>query len=248
MLVLLLLLSAFFLMARRESWQVAGRRLTFDIAFLMFFIAIFPVGDWLLRPLENRFHAVTPEKVDGIVVIGSDESPTLTEIRSQPVAREGASRYLKFAALARQYPNAKLVYAGGSPIVAPVPGKLTNADVAREAMESIGLPVDRITFEGKSRNTYENAVNAAAIVHPRPDEKWLLVTTAFHMPRAMGCFRKAGWNVYAAPSNYTTTGALNSDLNFDFAGHLGEMNAAVREYYGLLAYWLMGYIESPWPK
>ena len=89
--VLLLVLGAFLAACRRTCWQNAGRRLCFDIAFLLFFIAIFPVGDWMLRPLENRFLPLTLDHVDGIVVIGSDENPLLSEARGQPVMYHAAA-------------------------------------------------------------------------------------------------------------------------------------------------------------
>ena len=101
--------------------------------------------------------------------------------------------------------------------------KLTDAEVAKEALADVGVPVDRMIFEDKSRNTHENAINAAALVHPKPQEKWLLVTSAFHMPRSIASFRKAGWNVYPAPTDYMTSGKLyRGSCNFDFSEHLGE--------------------------
>jgi uncharacterized SAM-binding protein YcdF (DUF218 family) len=248
LLVLLLLASAFLALAKRESWQNAGRRLCFDIAFVLFFIAIFPVGEWMMRPLENQFPPAHPDHVDGIIVIGSGENPVLSEARDQPTVHQSAADYLAFAALARQYPDAKLVYAGGSSVLLPTNGKLTNADVARQALAEAGIDVSKVTFENKSRNTYENATEAAALAHPDPHQKWLLVTDAFHMPRAMGCFRKAGWNVGAAPANYRTDGKLDTELHFDLAGHLNMVTIAAHEYYGLVSYWLLGYIDSPWPR
>ena len=248
LLVLFLLTSAFLSLSRNEKWQLTGRRLCFDIAFFMFFIAIFPVGDWMLRPLENRFPPANPDHVDGIIIIGSDENPVVSEARHQPTVHGSAGEYLVFAALAKQYPQAKLVYAGGSNLLVPTSSRLGNAEIAKDAFASYNLPVDKITFEGQSRTTHENAVNAAAIVHPKPQEKWLLVTSAFHMPRSIGSFSKVGWNVYPAPANYYTAGKLNSELNFNFANHLGEMTAAMHEYYGLLSYWLMGYTDTLWPK
>ena len=246
-LVLLLLAGAFLALARRESWQAAGRALCFNVAFLLFFIAIFPVGNWMLLPLENRFPPARPDHVDGIVVIGGDENPELTEMRGQPAVRASADYYIEFARLAREYPQAKLVYAGGESQLVPM-SRLTGADVAKQALTAYDVPVDRVTFENKSRTTRENAVNAAEVVHPAPAEKWLLVTSAHHMPRAIGAFRKAGWNIYPAPADYRTSGKLTSGLHFDFAGHLGEMTMAAHEYFGLAAYWLLGYSDSPWPK
>lgn len=246
-LVLLLLVAAFLALAKREGWQNAGRRLCFDVAFLMFFIAIFPVGEWMLRPLENRFPPAHPDHVDGIIVIGAGENPALSEARDQPIVHQSAADYLVFAELAKQYPEAKLVYAGGSSLLLPSDSKLGDADVAKQALTAYGIDVNKMIFENKSRNTHENAVEAAALVHPTPQQKWLLVTDAFHMPRSIGCFRKAGWNIAAAPANYRTAGRLTTELHFDFAGHLGMITIAAHEYYGLVSYWLLGFIDNPWP-
>lgn len=247
LLVLFLLAAAFLAMAKRESWQNVGRRLCFDIAFLLFFIAIFPVGEWMMRPLENRFPPAHPDHVDGIIVIGAGENPVLSEARGQPIVHQSAADYLVFASLAKQYPEAKLVYAGGSSLLLPSNSKLTDADVAKQALAAYGVDTSKMIFENKSRNTHENATEAAALVHPTPHEKWLLVTDAFHMPRAMGCFRKAGWDIAAAPADYRTDGKLDTELHFDLAGHLNMVTIAAHEYYGLLSYWLLGYTDNPWP-
>jgi len=247
LLVLLLLASAFLAIARNEELQNIGRRLCFNLAFLMFFIAIFPVGKWMLLPLENRLPLVRPDHVDGIVVIGGDENPLLTEARGQPSLRASADYYIVFAMRARDYPQARLVYAGGSSQLVPL-SKLADAEVARQALAAYDVPLDRVTFETKSRTTHENAEAAALLIHPKPTEKWLLVTSAHHMPRAIGAFRKAGWNIYPAPADYRTDGKFTSDLHFDFSDHLSEMSIAVHEYFGLVAYRLMGYSDALWPR
>ena len=247
-LVLLLLTGGFLVLAAREDLRDSGRRLCFDIAFLFFLIAILPAGDWMLAPLENRFPPAKPDHVDGIIVLGGDENPGLTEARGQPGVRVSADYYLAFARLAHEYPQAKLVFAGGSNRLRPSEAAVNEAGVAREALAALGLPAERILFEEKSRNTHENAVDAAALVRPKPDEKWLLVTSAFHMPRAIASFRKAGWNAYAAPADYRTKGKFATGLNFNFVEHLAEITLAAHEYYGLAAYWLLGYIDTPWPR
>jgi uncharacterized SAM-binding protein YcdF (DUF218 family) len=245
-LVLLLLCGGFLALSRSKGWQDFGRKLEFNIAFLLFFIAIFPIGDWLLTPLENCFPPVKPDRVDGIIVLGGGENPHVTELRGQPVIGESANRYIEFASLARQYPQAKLVFSGGSGRLTP-DAQLKDAEVAKQIMASIGMPADRITFEDQSRNTYENAIKTAMLIHPTPQQKWLLVTSAWHMPRAMEVFRKAGWNVYAAPADYVTSGGFSSKLQFNLSDHLMTMTIAMHEYYGLLAYRLMGYTDTLWP-
>ncbi len=247
MLVLLLLAGGFLVTAKGKTWQNLGRKMCFDIAFLLFFVAIFPVGDWILTPLENRFPPVKPDHVDGIILLGGDEKPYLSEMRGQPVVHSSAQRYIEFAALAREYPQAKLVFTGGSSLLAPE-AKLKEAEIARQSLASIGVPVQRMVFEDQARNTYENAVKTAALVHPVPEQSWLLVTSAWHMARSMACFRKAGWNIYPAPTDYMTSGKLSSRLQFNLEEHLQKMNLAMHEYYGLVAYRLMGYTDSLWPK
>jgi uncharacterized SAM-binding protein YcdF (DUF218 family) len=88
---------------------------------------------------------------------------------------------------------------------------------------------------------------SAALIHPGK-EVWLLVASASHMPRSIACFRNAGWNIYPAPADYLTDGQFSSRLEFDLAGHLMQVTIAAHEYVGLVAYWLMGYISSPWPR
>jgi uncharacterized SAM-binding protein YcdF (DUF218 family) len=114
-------------------------------------------------------------------------------------------------------------------------------------LADIGVPVERMTFEKTSRNTYENAVYSADIMRPTPQEKWLLVTSAWHMPRAMGCFRKAGWNIYPAPTGYFTSGDYTPHYYFRFDEQLRDLTTAVHEYVGLLAYWWMGRTSALWP-
>ncbi|MDR3449097.1 MAG: YdcF family protein [Alphaproteobacteria bacterium] len=217
------------------------------VSLAMLAIAVLPVGDWALTPLEDRFaNEKLPDHVDGIVVIGGDEQAAISEFRGVPVALDSMRRYMTVAMLAKRYPDAKLVFSGGP--VYPRPGtRIVDADVARDAMAAMGVPAERMIFEKESRNTYENATDAAAIVHPQPGENWVLVTSAWHMPRAMGCFRQAGWHVFAAPTGYFTMGHYRVRFMFRFDDELRMLTFAVHEYIGLVAYSLMGRTDALWP-
>lgn len=246
-LLLLLVAGAFLSVAHGETRRKAGRRICFAVALVFFLIGIFPVGSWVLAPLEDRFPPQTPEHVDGIILIGGDEKPHRSELRGQPVFLDSGRRYIAFAALARKYPDAQLVFSGGSPLVVP-DSSIKDHEVAKQALASIGVPVDKMLFETESRNTHENAVNSFKLVHPSPDQTWLLVTSAFHMPRALATFRKAGWPVLPATSGYVTGESFSTHLEFDFSQHLQDLAWAAHEYYGLLEYRLMGYTNSLWPS
>jgi len=229
------------------SLKKSGRILCFFAFFCFSAVAVFPVGDMALAPLENRFALNLPNHVDGIIVLGGDENPPITEARGKSTAFDSLRRYIEFKNMIRFYPEAKLVFSGGSPLLRPNEHVL-DSDVARNIMTQIGVPVERVVFEKKSRNTYENAVFSAGLVNPKPSENWLLVTSAWHLPRAMLCFRKAGWNVYPVPAGYFTTGALTWNSAFDFSKQMLLFSMALHEYIGLVSYRLMGRTDALWPE
>ena len=244
--LLVLLLGA--VAAMRHRWRAVGMRLCLLSTLLLLIVAIFPVGEWMLVPLENRFPPAHLANVDGILLLSEVEQPQLTEMREQPVTYMSASSYFVFANLVRAWPNAKLAFSGGSgALLFRSRVKGTNSDVARQLLNTLGISTERFVFEDSSRTTHENAVMSAALIHPGK-ETWLLVASANHMPRSIACFREAGWNIYPAPANYLTGGQYSSILGFDLAGHLLQISIAAHEYLGLVAYWLMGYISSPWPR
>ncbi len=119
-------------------------------------------------------------------------------------------------------------------------GGLFEADVARQLFDGLGLAARPVTYENRSRTTFENAVDLAALLHPRPGESWILVTSASHMPRAMGAFRAAGWPVLADPVGYKTAHSLAVELAPTLPQRLDRIDAAAHEWMGLLVYRLLG--------
>jgi uncharacterized SAM-binding protein YcdF (DUF218 family) len=233
--------------APQSGLRRLGRLLCVVVAVCFFAVAVLPVGEWALAPLENRTVFDPPEQVDGIVIIGGDEQTSVTEARGIPTAQDSMRRYVTFLDMARRYPDSKLVFAGGSAALMPK-AHILDAEVARQIMADMGVPTDRMIFEKASRNTYENAVFSADIVRPEPAQKWLLVTSAWHMPRALGCFRKAGWNISPVPTGFMTTGHYRLYLSFRFDEQMHMLTMAVHEYVGLVSYWMMGRTSSIWPK
>ena len=179
-------------------------------------------------------------------MLGGDERSDISSARQVPTALDSMRRYAGFAQMARLYPDAKLVFAGGSVSRSPDPA-LNEAGIARQILSLIGTPIARVTFEKESRNTYENAVFAARLAQPDPHKKWLLVTSAYHMPRAVGCFRSAGWDVVPVPTGYFTTGHPSFFPVFRFDEQMHLLTYAMHEYMGLIAYRIMGRIDALWP-
>jgi uncharacterized SAM-binding protein YcdF (DUF218 family) len=199
-------------------------------------IAIAPVGTWLLAPLENRFPSLAepPANIDGVILLGGALNLRRAVDRGGTPLGSYAERVTVFVELANQYPDAKLVFSGGSGLL--LDQVHSEADYTAVLLENLGVPPDRVIYERDSRNTYENARYAKVLAQPQPGEVWLLVTSAFHMPRAVGVFRQAGWPVTAYPVNYVTGPNDSWRLSFNFTGGLGLATKAAGEWIGLLAY------------
>lgn len=242
---LLLLIGAFLCISVHDDRSRTGRTLIFALAMFLFLTAMLPFSSVLLRPLEDRYPMALPAQVDGIIVLSGDDNAKLLLDRSDPASIASAARYLKFVMLAQKYPGAKLAYIGGSNKVVTDSQPAIPAAV-QGLMNDLGIASNRMTYETKSRNTRENAVLAHELLKPKPDENWVLITSAAHMPRAMGCFQQAGWNVYAAPTDYRTEPQQRFEINFDMLDHMLQLQIAVREYIGVAAYSLMGHMAWPW--
>lgn len=234
------------LMATR--FAALGRRLAVITLVLLGLGAFSPLGNLLLYPLESRFPAWDPSRgaPDGIIVLGGSVDTNLSGAHRTPVVAHAADRLFAPAELARRYPNARIVFTGGSANLMSSEAK--EADYSAPILENLGIAKERLILERDSRNTWENAIFTKALVKPKAGERWLLVTSAFHMPRSMGIFRAAGFDVEAYPVDWRMGG--RDDL-FSFtnmaADGLRRTEVAVREWIGLVAYRLMGRIGELLP-
>lgn len=207
-----------------------------------------PLGQWLILPLEERFPAwdEASDPPDGIILLGGSFETVTSSARGSIALNESAERVTEFAALSRRYPQARLVFTGGS-------GRLifddgTEADLADRLFTGLGVDPERILLEDRSRNTHENAVYTRELVQPGEGERWLVVTSAWHMPRAIGSFRAAGFPVEAYPVDFRTRGWQDVWRPFDSASEgLRRVDVATREWVGLAAYYLTAKSPEPLP-
>lgn len=217
------------------------------LALIMILISVFPVGEWLLRPLEMRFatNPELPDKVDGIIVLSGTEKPYESALWHQVELGESAERNFAFMRLIRQYPHATHVFTGGTGSMKFSHYK--SAHVARKLFSELGVDVSQIVFEDQSRNTFENVKFSKALVKPKSDENWVLITTAWHMPRSVGIFEKFKWPVIAYPVDHATKPGDLFRCSWDFSDHLYVLNMAVKEWVGLAAYWVTGKTSTIFP-
>ncbi|MBW4023477.1 MAG: YdcF family protein [Proteobacteria bacterium] len=213
----------------------------------MAIITLLPVGDALLAPLENRFPEVTtlPAKITGIIVLGGAIETDISAARGMPSLNGAAERMTSLVYLARHYPDAKLAFTGGNGELIHAP--MTEAAVARQLFTELGVDQSRIVYESRSRTTYENAVDLKALLKPEPGQLWLLITSAWHMPRAVGLFRHAGWSVLPYPVGYKTAPGPMTEIRGSFPDRLAMVDMATHEWVGLVAYWLLGRTSALFP-
>lgn len=202
-------------------------------------LAVLPVGDLALRPLETRYPAEpTLPAIDGILVLGGAEQADLTLFRGPVALNDAAERMTAALALALAHPGAQVLFTGGSGAVRDVLGPgMPGAGVAWRFFAELGLDPARLVLESASRTTAENARLSLALA--QPGQTWVLVTSAFHMPRALASFRAAGWSGDLIPWPVDFRGAPLR-IGWDLTGQLERLNIAVREYVGLAAYRLLG--------
>lgn len=229
-------------------YRRAGRLLVSATSLFGVAVTILPIGPALIRPLEERFpvpHEL-PGRVDGIVVLGGAIRPNLSEKRGQVSLNKHAERFLEAAVLARRYPTAEVIFSGGSASLAE--GSPTEAQFAPSVFAGMAMPADRIRYENRSRNTCENALFTKRLANPQEGQTWLLITSAKHMPRAVGCFRRVDFPVIPYPVDFETSPQPDGwQRELLFSSSLVAFDEAVREWLGLLMYRVSGCIAAVFP-
>lgn len=215
---------------------------------------ILAIGGWtslgamLLHPLEDHFErpAEPPAEIAGIIVLGGGFEGSVNLARGGYELNSSGDRFVETAVLARRYPQARVVVTGGTGALL-LEGE-GDAATAPRLLTALGVDESRIVLENRSRNTYENAVITRDLLDPQPGQKWLLVTSAFHMPRSVGLFRNAGFEVIPWPADYRTAGDESFGLARDnVLDSFQNLTLAIREWIGLLAYRLTGRIDTIFP-
>jgi uncharacterized SAM-binding protein YcdF (DUF218 family) len=225
----------------RTRFTRTGWVLTIGSLLLLAVVGFSPVGNALIVPLEERFPAWDSSRgaPDGVIVLGGAVTPDVSAARKEPALNEAAERMTAAVELARRYPAARIIFSGGDSGFGYGGGN--ESEAALLLFERLGVAKGRILTEDQSRNTVENALFSMRIAAPKPGERWLLVTSAYHMPRSIGVFRQVGFPVEAYPVDWRTRGPQDASRPFATVGDgLRRTDTAVREWVGLVAYRLTG--------
>lgn len=223
-----------------RGYLQAAKTLLLTMTLIAFTVMAYPVGDILLEKLEQRFSvpATLPAQIDGIIVLGGGEQLKTSLSWQAPQSGEAGDRYLAAAMLARQYRQTPVWVSGGSNLLQLAAHKEV-ADIHRQLLLMAGVPAAQIYIEQNSRNTFENLQNLQQVL-PDADGQYLLVTSAFHMPRSMGIARKLGLNMIAYPVDYRSQRSGQRQVDFALFEHLLTLEPAIHEWLGLTVYYLTG--------
>lgn len=224
---------------------VAALSLSLVVLFLTLYTSL---GSLLLQSLEARFPrpAADPQALSCMIVLGGAFETEVTTARGGMDLNQAADRFVEALRLAILYPDAKILVSGGD-------GSLSGAyegDAAASIrfFEAFGIGRERLIAETTSRNTDENAQNSRELLASSGLGQCLLITSAFHMPRSVGLFRKAGVEVEPWPVDFRTAGNVSFALDFTQPSlNAQHMSTAVREWVGLLAYRTLGRIDDVFP-
>ena len=245
LLIVLVLLGLVLMATPLARW---GRRLAVFSVVLLAIVGFSPLGNILMLTLEQRFPPwnAAGGAPDGIIILGGSIGPDVSAARGEPALNEAAERVTVGLELARRYPAARILHSGGSGALIYREGN--EADIAVAMFERFGISRDRMIVENRSRNTEENAAFSKVLAAPKPGERWLLVTSAAHMPRSIGYFRAAGFPVEAYPVDWRTRGPEDMLRPFTTLGDgLRRTDTAVREWAGLFVGRLTGRTSELFP-
>lgn len=246
LLISLILLGLVLTLFRRLRGFGIGVSLVFTLATVA--LGLLPIASYILLPLEERFPRFRDDgkPVDGIILLGGSVEAAASTSRGMIVANEAAERVLDTIQLAHRYPRARiLISSGGGTMFS---NGRPEAPVIADYFKSIGIDPARILVEDRSRTTFENAILSHQLVKPRDGERWLLVTSAWHMPRAVGVFRKAEFAVMPYPVDFRTEGGSRIHHPFAFVSEgLRRLDIGTKEWAGLIGYYLTGRTTELFP-
>ncbi len=215
-----------------------GKKIILSTLIFLFFVGFSNIGSWLLFPLEGRFSIYTNQTTlgpyQGIIVLSGSEQYDISTAHNQVSLNHGADRLIAAAALSKKFPTLPVIHSGSGPKSID---QWSETDVAKKFFEDMGLDLSKIRFDDKAYNTHTNAINSKKLIKDSENDPWLLVTSAFHMPRSVGAFRNAGVKIQPYPVDYKTTLKYQGFFKLNVAKNLFLFDLAIHEYIGLVSYY-----------
>lgn len=246
---LILFLCVLMIAAFYSGWKILAVGSALIACLLIILCGFTTLGAVMLNPLEERFKRPQkyPDSIAGIIVLGGYMSGEINAVRGGIELNSAGDRIIETMRLSKIYPQAKIVVTGGEGTY--FSQSKPDADSTRELFKIFNINDRNVVYEAQSRNTIENAQMTRDLIQPKSGQRWLLVTSAFHMPRSVGVFRKEGFDIIAWPVDYKTVPNTKLRLYFQNANEaFTRTSTALHEWFGLVIYWLNGKTEELFPK
>lgn len=237
-----------FLNTRHKRYKLFIRA-NFILIIILSAISFTNLASWIIMPLEMRFSEYRQlslkENYSGIILLAGSERTIISSYINQPTFSNAGERIYQTAAVAKKLPELPIIHSGGIKIRA---NEWSENDVAREFFIDNQIDLKRVRFDNKSYNTYSNAVESKKLFTENEKQKWLLITSAYHMPRAVGAFQKVNIHIHPYPVDYRTPLKYYSFFRLSMSENFRIFDLAIHEYLGLIAYYFTGRSSSLYPK
>ena len=205
-------------------------------------VAFIPLGWSLVHQRETLHPPSEPDApVAGIILLGGSERRHVSAHWGRPEVNEAGDRVIAAAMLARRFPHARILVTGGKAETRPGrPALSSEAALSAGLLVELGIASRRLLLEDRARNTPENARLGLEAAAPKPGDRWVLVTSGFHMDRALRQFRSAGWtDLVPYPVDFRTT-TWGDALGWAPYRNLSVLESGLREQLGRLLFWMRG--------
>jgi len=251
LLVILLLISVlgvFFINPNHKRYRTFVK-LNIFVVVIMSAISFTNLASWIMWPLEARFSEYKELSLDenysGIIVLAGSERTIISSYVNQATFSNAGERIYQTVAVAKKISGLPIIHTGG---IKRGPNEISENEVAEKFFIDNGLDLTRVRFEGNSYNTYTNAIESKKLFKSDENQKWLLITSAYHMPRAVGTFQKADIKIHPYPVDYRTPLKYYSFFRFSMSENFRIFDLAIHEYLGLIAYYITDRSISIFPK
>ncbi|ABC88928.1 hypothetical conserved protein [Rhizobium etli CFN 42] len=243
------LLVFFTLIAILLRWRALSILGATASALILFVTLYTTAGNLLMQGLEQRFAkpAADPENLQCVIVLGGAFENEVNTARHGIEFNGGADRFIEALRLAQKFPQSRILISGGDGSISGI--YEGDAAASERFFPLFGIGKDRLIEERQSRTTFENAVNTREFLASQGLSHCLLITSGFHMPRSVGIFRKLGIDIVPWPTDYRTDGQVRPGLDFTQPNlNAQSMATAIREWYGLIGYYLAGRTSELYPR
>ena len=214
-----------------------------SISFIIF--CILPTGNYLIYQLEKNFHDYADlskiKKIDGIIIMGGSTNPYLSKIYNQTMFLSSAERMIEAKRVINKFPNAKIIFTGGSSKM--INNKYKESSDAKKFFLQNKIDINNIIFEDNARNTFENILKSEKISNRNENEKWLIISSAYHLTRSINVAKKIGWNLQPYATDFQVPKKFRFYVSIDFFSNLASMQLATHEWIGILYYFFTGRTE-----